>query len=70
MLNRRVTFWAAITLIAVLALSGCAPRAGQGSVAGDADQLVIDLPALVLDFGMDGTPMIKKRCPVRSGRRA
>ena len=59
MLNRRVTFWAAITLIAVLALSGCAPRAGQGSVAGDADQLVIDLPALVLDFGMDGTPMIK-----------
>ena len=59
MLNRRVTFWAAITLIAVLALSGCAPRAGQGSVAGDADQLVIDLPALVLDFGMDGKPMIK-----------
>lgn len=59
MLNRRVTFWAALTLIAALALSGCAPRAGQGSVADDADQLVIDLPALVLDFGMDGTPAIK-----------
>ena len=59
MLNRRVTLWAAIMLIAVLALSGCAPRAGQGSIADDADQLVIDLPALVIDFGMDGTPAIK-----------
>ena len=59
MLNRRVTLWAALTLIAVLVLSGCAPRAGQGSIADDADQLVIDLPALVLEFGMDGTPAIK-----------
>ena len=59
MLNRRVTFWAAITLIAVLALSGCAPRAGQGSLDADSDQLVVDLPALVLDFGMDGAPAIK-----------
>ncbi len=59
MLNRRLTYWAVIMLIAVLALSGCAPRAGQGSVAADADQLVIDLPALVLDFGMDGTPAIQ-----------
>lgn len=59
MLNRRLTFWAVIMLITVLALSGCAPRAGQGSVSDDADQLVIDLPALVLDFGADGTPTIQ-----------
>ncbi len=59
MLNRRVKFWAAIMLIAVIALAGCAPRAGQGSIDADADQLVIDLPALVLDFGMDGMPSIK-----------
>ena len=59
MLKRRVRFWAAIMLIAVIALSGCAPRAGQGSIEADADQLVIDLPALVIDFGADGTPAIK-----------
>ncbi len=58
MLNRRVTFWAAITLIAVLALSGCAPRAGQGSMDADSDQLVVDLPALVLDIGADGSTSI------------
>ncbi len=59
MLNRRVRFWAAIMLIAIIALAGCAPRAGQGSIDAGADQLVIDLPALVLDFGMDGTASIK-----------
>ena len=59
MLNRRVRFWAAIMLIAVIALAGCAPRAGQGSIESDADQLVVDLPALVLDFGMDGMASIK-----------
>ena len=58
MLNRRVTFWAAITLIAVLALSGCAPRAGQGMIDADSDQLVVDLPALVLDIGSDGSTSI------------
>ena len=58
MLNRRVTFWAAITLIAILALSGCAPRVGQGSLDVDSDQLVIDLPALVLDIGADGSASI------------
>ena len=59
MLNRRVTFWAAITLIAILALSGCAPRVGQGSLDVDSDQLVIDLPALVLDIGADGSVSIQ-----------
>ena len=58
MLNRRVTFWAAITLIAVLALSGCAPRVGQGSLDVDSNQLVVDLPALVLDIGADGSTSI------------
>ena len=58
MLNRRVTLWAAITLIAVLALSGCAPRVGQGMLDVDSDQLVVDLPALVLDIGEDGSASI------------
>ncbi len=58
MLNRRLTFWAAITLIAVLALSGCAPRVGQGMLDTESDQLVIDLPALVLDIGADGSTSI------------
>ena len=58
MLNQRLTFWAAITLIAVLALSGCAPRVGQGMLDTESDQLVIDLPALVLDIGADGSTSI------------
>jgi hypothetical protein len=56
MLNRRVTFWATIMLIAVLSLAACAPRSGQGSsAAGGDDQLVIDLPALVIDIMVDGS---------------
>ena len=58
MLNRRLTFWAAITLIAVLVVSGCAPRVGQGMLDTESDQLVIDLPALVLDIGADGSTSI------------
>ena len=67
MLNRRVTFWAAITLIAILALSGCAPRVGQGSLDVDSDQLVIDLPALVLDIGADGSVSIHECYSCRLG---
>ena len=55
MLNRRATFWATILLIAALTLSACAPRAGQGAADADPGELVIDLPALVLDVGPDGS---------------
>lgn len=59
MLNRRLTLWAAILLVAILVLSGCAPRAGAG-VAETADpmELVVDLPALVVDIQADGSASV------------
>ncbi len=58
MLNRRATFWATILLIAALALSACAPRAGQGAIEAEPDDLIIDLPALVIDIALDGSASI------------
>ncbi len=48
---------ALLAVVALLLLAGCAPRVGAGEVAaasGDDAQLVIDLPALVLDVDKDG----------------
>lgn len=59
MLNRRVTLWATLLLIAALALSACAPRSGQGTAASaesDPGELVVDLPAIVIDIMADGSP--------------
>ena len=59
MLNRRVTLWATLLLIAALALSACAPRSGQGAAASaesDPGELVVDLPAIVIDIMADGSP--------------
>lgn len=59
MLNRRVTLWATLLLIAALALSACAPRSGQGAAASaesDPGELVIDLPSIVIDIMADGSP--------------
>jgi predicted small secreted protein len=47
---------ALLAVVALLLLAGCAPRVGAGDVAaasGDDAQLVIDLPALVLDVDED-----------------
>jgi len=59
-MQKRLTLWAALLLIAALVLSGCAPRTGAGSSAAMAmdDELVIDLPAIVIDFASDGTASI------------
>ncbi|MFZ1757464.1 MAG: hypothetical protein WAU10_27195 [Caldilineaceae bacterium] len=59
-MQKRITLWVAMLMIAALALSGCAPRAGAGSSAAMAmdDELVIDLPAIVIDFASDGTASI------------
>ncbi len=55
-MQKRLTLWAALMIIAALVLSGCAPRTGAGSSAAMAmnDELVIDLPAIVIDFDNDG----------------
>ncbi|MBI3959345.1 MAG: hypothetical protein HY328_11100, partial [Chloroflexi bacterium] len=55
-MQKHLTFWAALLMIAALVLSGCAPRTGAGSSAAMAmdDELVIDLPAIVIDFDSSG----------------
>jgi len=55
-MQKRITLWAALLLVAALVLSGCAPRTGAGSSAAMAmdDELVIDLPAIVIDFDSSG----------------
>jgi hypothetical protein len=56
----RVASFVGLLLVAVLLVAGCAPRAMGGQVAeraGDA-QVVVDLPALVLDVQPDGTATV------------
>lgn len=55
-MQKRLTLWAALLIIAALVLAGCAPRTGAGSSAAMAmdDELVIDLPAIVIDFDTHG----------------
>lgn len=56
MLRKRVTLWVTLLTVVVLALAGCAPRAtgGQTAALPGADQLAVDLPAIVLDFDTSG----------------
>ncbi|RME63197.1 MAG: hypothetical protein D6790_05085 [Caldilineae bacterium] len=61
MQNRRLMLWATLLLVAMLVLSGCAPRAGAGEAAAQATdpmELVVDLPAIVVDIQADGSPTI------------
>lgn len=53
--SRMIACVAALLVIAV-ALAGCAPRVGAGTTAAAAapEDLVVDLPALVIDVGEDG----------------
>ena len=59
-MQKRVTLWAALLIIAALVLTGCAPRAGAGASAAMAsdDELTIDLPAIVIDFDSDGSASV------------
>jgi hypothetical protein len=60
MRNRRLVLWASLLLIVVLVLAGCAPRSGAGTSAATApeDELVIDLPAIVIDINADGSASV------------
>ena len=58
-MQKRLTLWAALLLVAALIFSGCTPRTGAGSVVErDPDQFYVDLPAVVIDYAMDGTVSI------------
>ncbi len=57
MLKRRVLTLLSLLLIATMVvIAGCAQRGGAGEIAAMADDndIVIDMPALVLEFGADG----------------
>lgn len=56
MRRSRLTILVSIALISLIALAGCGPRAtsGQAAQAADQSQLVVDLPALVIDVHSDG----------------
>ncbi len=57
---RRSTVILPIMLFALLALSGCGPRAGGGEIAraAGASDVVVDLPAIYIDFNSDGVGTI------------
>ena len=58
--QKRITIWLSFVTIAMIVLAGCAPRAGGGETAKMATQhdLVIDLPAIVIDFNAQGEPSV------------
>ncbi len=60
MQKQRLAVWLSLILVAAIVLAGCAPRAGGGQTASTAgaDQLSVDLPALVIDFDSEGHPSI------------
>ena len=48
-----------LLMVAMLALSACGPRAGRTDAASlDANAVVIDFPAIYVDFDSNGTPTI------------
>lgn len=57
MQSKRTIAMASLLLLVVLALAGCAPRPGAGETATKApsDALVVDLPAIAIDFASDGS---------------
>lgn len=60
MQKQRLSLWLTGLAVAVLVLAGCAPRAFSGQTAaqfGEQD-LVVDLPALVIDIDAEGNPSV------------
>jgi hypothetical protein len=58
-MRRRLTLWAALLVVALVVLAGCAPRAGTPlSETFESDELYIDLPAVVIDFNEEGQAFV------------
>lgn len=57
---RKIALIAGLMLVALLALTGCGPRAGADVTRAteDPNALVVDLPAIYVDFGEDGVGRI------------
>ncbi|RIK42878.1 MAG: hypothetical protein DCC55_07370 [Chloroflexi bacterium] len=54
---KRLHWWLVLVAVFALALAGCAPRPGQGETAAQpgAEQLAVDLPALIIDVDSNGS---------------
>lgn len=58
-MQKRVTFWAVLSLVVAFVFSGCTARIDGGSmVERGPDEFYIDLPPLVIDYSFDGTATI------------
>ena len=58
-MQKRVTFWAVLSLVIAFVFSGCTARIDGGSmVERGPDEFYIDLPPLVIDYSSDGTATI------------
>lgn len=57
---KRLTVLVPLMLLALLALAGCGPRAGGGDIAraAGASDVVVDLPAIYIDFNAQGVGTI------------
>lgn len=60
MRKRRLSLWLTLLIVAVVVLAGCASRAhsGQTAAAPGTEDLVVDLPALVVDISAEGQPSV------------
>lgn len=60
MRKRRLSLWLTLLIVAVVVLAGCAPRAhsGETAAAPGTDDLVVDLPALVVNISPEGQPSV------------
>ena len=58
--KRRLLSWITLLSVAMLVIAGCAPRATSGvtSAQPGTEDLVVDLPALVIDFDAEGKPSV------------
>ena len=60
MQQSRLTLWATILMAAILVVAGCAPRAGGGETIAlpGAENMAVDLPAVLIDFDQSGQPLV------------
>ena len=60
MSHRQRSAVVALLLVAVLLVAGCAPRPGAGDVLSQAGEgeIVVDLPAMVIDYDLEGQPSV------------
>lgn len=55
----RLTLWLSLMMIGTMLMAGCAPRPGSGAVAAaDGQALLVDLPAIVIDFDAEGNAAV------------